>query len=353
MVSVENSKGCTLQTYNVVAGKSSVSGLSSGAFMAVQLHIAHSSSFCGAGIVAGGPYRCAESFRKAAFLAEDAFEQSAFYICMSPLMPQTAPNAKCLIKLARATEAAGKIDTLANLANDRVYIFTGRNDKIVSPEVVACTRRFYELLGVSNIDYHDNIDAGHALLTLNPEDSPLKANRPPWLNNGKRMQSHDILHHIYGNLGKAAERLSGRLLRFDQTEFFDNEPRSCMSRFGYVYVPRAVEEGAPARVHIALHGCKQGYEHVNFVRGRRDSENQPPFGNRYFTTTGYNHIADSNDIVVLYPQVAGLDDNTAQNPDGCWDWWGYSSPDPGHPDYYSRDAIQIKAIHRMLRQLGG
>lgn len=39
----------------------SVSGLSSGAFMAVQIEVAHSKDIVGAGIVAGGPYACAES----------------------------------------------------------------------------------------------------------------------------------------------------------------------------------------------------------------------------------------------------------------------------------------------------
>ena len=39
----------------------SVSGLSSGAFMASQFHIAHSRIVIGAGIVAGGPYACAEN----------------------------------------------------------------------------------------------------------------------------------------------------------------------------------------------------------------------------------------------------------------------------------------------------
>ena len=37
----------------------SVSGLSSGAFMAVQYQVAFSASVKGAGIVAGGPYYCA------------------------------------------------------------------------------------------------------------------------------------------------------------------------------------------------------------------------------------------------------------------------------------------------------
>src|SRR4030042_62327 len=40
---------------------SSVSGLSSGAYMAGQIQVAHAKDIVGAGIVAGGPYACAES----------------------------------------------------------------------------------------------------------------------------------------------------------------------------------------------------------------------------------------------------------------------------------------------------
>ncbi|WP_363498189.1 hypothetical protein [Burkholderia sp. LMU1-1-1.1] len=36
--------------------------------------------------------------------------------------------------------------------------------------------------------------------------------------------------------------------------------------------------------------------------------------------------------------------------DGCWDWWGYSSKD-AKSLFYSRDAVQIKAIHAMLDRL--
>lgn len=344
-----------LGQYKVVRGESSVSGLSSGAFMTVQLHLAHSASFMGAGIIAGGPFRCAESFRAAALLAEDAFVQNALYICMNPLVPQTGPNAAKLAQLARDTAAQGEIDPIEHLADDRIYIFTGSQDKVVYSDVVARTREFYEHLGVrpDRIVYVDDIPAGHSIITDNPEDSPLRSNQPPYINQGGFMQSHDILRHIHGPLQPPAERLSGRLVRFDQSEFFNEQPRASMSRFGYAYVPRAVEEGAPARVHIALHGCKQGYNYVDYVNGRADTKNSPPYGNRYITTTGYNHIADSNDIIVLYPQAEGTDDGATQNPDGCWDWWGYTSPDPLNPDYYAKRAIQISAIHGMLRRLGG
>jgi poly(3-hydroxybutyrate) depolymerase len=344
-----------LGDYRVQRGHSSVSGLSSGAFMTVQLHLAHAASFQGAGIIAGGPYRCVESFRQAAYLAADAYVANAQYICMSPLMPQTGPQAERLAELARQTAEAGLIDPVSHLRGQRVYIFTGSEDKVVYSQVVSRTREFYRLLGVHphDIRYSDEVPAGHAIITDNPEDSPLGTNQPPYINNGHFMQSHDILRHIYGDLNPPAERLSGRLVRFDQTEFFDGESRASMSPYAYAYVPKAVEEGATARVHIALHGCKQGYNYINYVNGKLDVQGGPPYGHRYVTTTGYNALADSNNFIVLYPQAQGQDDGVTQNPDGCWDWWGYTSPNPDAPDYYSRQAVQIRAIHRMLARLGG
>lgn len=345
-----------LPSFNVDLTQSSVSGLSSGAFMTVQLHLAHSASFVGAGVVAGGPFRCAETFRAAAAVAEDANTLNALYMCMSPLIPQTAPDPAKLARMAADNAEQGLIDPLSHLANDRLYIFTGSADSVVNSSVVATTREFYHILGVrpDNIVFDNSVPAGHSLITDNPEDNPLDANRPPYINNGGFMQSQRILEHIYGPLKPPCPRLSGRIIRFDQTEFFDGEARASMSPYGYAYVPRAVEEGKrQGKVHIALHGCKQGYAYVNFVNGQADLENSVPYGNRYFTTTGYNEIADANDIIVLYPQAQGRDDGHTQNPDGCWDWWGYTSQSAKKPDYYSKNAIQIQAIYRMLQRLGG
>ena len=50
-----------LPALTIATSEISVSGLSSGGFMAVQVHVAHSATFKrGAGIVAGGPYYCSE-----------------------------------------------------------------------------------------------------------------------------------------------------------------------------------------------------------------------------------------------------------------------------------------------------
>ena len=180
----------------------------------------------------------------------------------------------------------------------------------------------------------------------------METNQPPYLNYGGFMQSHEILRHIYGDLQPPAKHLSGEIIRFDQSEFLgDDAAYASMGPHGYVYVPEAVQQGAAARgVHIVLHGCKQGSTYVNYAFGRAAVASQPPYGARYMTTTGYNHIGDSNNMIVLYPQATG-DDDKAQNPDGCWDWWGYTSKNPENPDYYSKDAVQIRAIDKMLELL--
>jgi hypothetical protein len=48
------------RSLNIDKTQISVSGISSGGFMAHQFHVAHSSNVMGAGVVAGGPYYCAE-----------------------------------------------------------------------------------------------------------------------------------------------------------------------------------------------------------------------------------------------------------------------------------------------------
>ena len=50
-----------LQSYNAAIGESSVSGISSGGFMAVQFGAAWSSIIKGVGVVAGGPFYCAQA----------------------------------------------------------------------------------------------------------------------------------------------------------------------------------------------------------------------------------------------------------------------------------------------------
>lgn len=332
----------------------SISGLSSGAFMTVQFHVAHSASFIGAGVIAGGPYRSAETFHAAPTKPVSCILNS-LYVAMTPLTEATAPDPDTLLALARETQ---DIDDLSHIAGQRMYIFTGTKDAVVNQYAVRSTRAFYKALGVLDEDlmFVDDVPAGHSIITTNPEDSPLWANQPPYINKGDYMQSHKILDHLYPDAQPPAARADGKLVRFAQSGFLDDgADRSSMAPFGYAYIPSRVAKGQVEAlgVHVVLHGCKQGYAYIDYVNGRADKQNQPPYGDRYIRSTGYMTWAEANDLILLFPQVEGSDDNLVQNPDGCWDWWGYSALDVQEPDYYSRSAVQIRALHRMLTRISG
>ncbi len=74
---------------------------------------------------------------------------------------------------------------------------------------------------------------------------------------------------------------------------------------------------------MVFHACQQG-QRAKGPRGR-------PTGRQFVTGAGYNGWAEANGIVVLYPQVhastaAKPGDTYQLNPEGCWDFWGYTDP---------------------------
>src|SRR5256885_14047845 len=88
-----------------------------------------------------------------------------------------------------------------------------------------------------------------------------------------------------------------------------------MAATGWVYVPASCAAGATCKLHVALHGCLQ---------------NSATIGDKFVRNTGYTRWADTNGIIVLFPQTRV--DNTARptsasgslaNGNGCWDWLGW------------------------------
>ena len=293
--------------------------------MAGQFAVAFSSQLIGSGIVAGGPFYCAG-------IDGPRFMSNAIERCMTPL--GAAPSAKLALDHAKKFEAQKDIDALSNLKKHRIYIFSGSADNIVSTKVVDQTHNFYVLAGVpqGQIRYVTNLNAGHALLTDNTLDLACAVNAAPNINNCGFFQSHDILRHIYGNLAAPVQRLAGGLQSFDQTEFFEGLPRHGMASNGQVYVPESCQRDR-CRVHVVFHGCTQEESRI---------------GTRFYGTTGYNEIADNNHLIILYPQIKT---DPARNPQGCWDFWGYSSADETAPDFYTQSAPQMQAVMRMVQRL--
>lgn len=308
--------------------QTTVSGLSSGAFMTTQFHVAYSDTIVGAGIIAGGPYYCAGCND------DMEFAKTAMTTCMKPI-GNSGPDGDKLFKSAESFAAKGWIDPLSNLVNDKVYVFTGAADEVVLSKVVNETVDFYKAAQVpeGNIMYNPFVNAGHAIIVADTAN-PCNENGAPYINDCNFNQSHRILEHLYGDLKPPASSLSSKIIAFDQSEFFAgaNPDNISMSKKAYVYIPKSCEEGK-CRVHVVFHGCLQGASEI---------------GKEYCTETGYNEMADTNNIIVLYPQA---DVQSPGNPEGCWDFWGYSSSDRDDPDFYKKEAPQMSAVMSMLNRL--
>jgi len=69
---------------------------------------------------------------------------------------------------------------------------------------------------------------------------------------------------FYGESKIVVNKYSGKLVEFDQGEFFLNLPALCgMSKSGYVYVPPQCEDKQlPCRLNIHFHGCGMSPEKV-------------------------------------------------------------------------------------------
>jgi hypothetical protein len=311
----------------------SVSGISSGAYMAGQFQMAHAKLVSGAAIIAGGPYGCSESvFADSMPGPGTAFLNLSKAVngCMLDLLGVWGvSDPGTLADKAKERAAKGEIDPIEDIVNDRVYLFSGTSDHTVVPSIVKHAAEFYEKLGVpaANIKFVDTLPAGHAFVTES-EGGACERSGDPYVVNCGYDQAGDLLKHIYGPLAPHSTSLSGAFTEFDQRPFQSGQMPDGMADTGVIYIPQACRAETECRVHIAFHGCAQNRETV---------------GDAFIKESGFARWADTNKLIVLFPQVA----TTVSNPQGCWDWWGYT----GH-DYLTRQAPQIKAVRAMLDDLG-
>jgi len=315
LVALAAAGACTIQAAPLPAlvldgAQTTVSGLSSGGFMAVQMHVAYSASFAkGAGIVAGGPFYCAEGSIV-----------NATGRCMAH--GSSIPVAS-LISTTKSWASSGLVDPVANLANSKVYLFSGTSDNTVVQAVMNDLQTYYQgFVPAGNIVYRNNVAAGHAMIT-DDFGGACGTTASPYIDDCNLDLAGAMLAQLYGTLNARNDgTLGGTFTEFDQTAFVSGHG---MATTGWVYVPQDCAAGSACRLHVVFHGCKQ---------------NTATVGDVYVRNTGYNRWADTNRIVVLYPQTS----NAATN--GCWDWWGYDSA-----NYAKKSGPQMAAVKAMVDRL--
>lgn len=311
----------------------SVSGISSGAYMAGQFQIAHSRQVVGAAIIAGGPYGCAQSVFADVMMGPGiAFLNlpKAINGCMlNTLAPWGVPDVERLAEKTKSLAKEGRIDPIENLLDDRVYLFSGSNDRTVVPAIVKAAYDYYKLLGFADdhLTFVSDIPAGHAFVTQG-EGLACDATAKPYIVDCDYDQAGAVLAHIYGPLAPRSDTPGGAFVTFDQRPFFAGITNHDMEDQGVAYIPADCAGSTTCRVHIAFHGCAQS---------------RSTAGEAFIRDSGYANWADGNALIVLFPQAA----SSPMNPQGCWDWWGFTGR-----DYLTRDAAQIGVVYRMLERLG-
>jgi poly(3-hydroxybutyrate) depolymerase len=291
-----------LPALNVDTSKISISGLSSGAFMANQMGYAYASTFMGVGVFAGGPYMCAG--------------HSNYTACM---YNATISSGQLSTMQADITNWSGTSnDPVTKVAAQKVFLWVGSSDSTVGPNPMAAVRTQYTNNGVAaaNLSFNQLSGAAHTFPTdfAGAGDNACGTASSPYISNCGYDGAGTLLKQFYGSLNARNNApAAGNYLQFDQTPYTGGNPG--MASTGWIYVPADCASGTQCKLHVALHGCLQNYATV---------------GANFIQNTGYTRWADTNSIIVLFPQTQV--DNTSHataasgslaNPNGCWDWIGW------------------------------
>lgn len=309
------------------AGQVSVSGLSSGGYMAVQFEVAYSASVVGAGVIAGGPYFCSQG---------SVISATTVCSCTSPLFScRVQAGGTRIAELIAVTDqfaAGGAIDPPAGMARHKIWLLSGRADTVVPQPVMDDLKTYYRhYIDDANIFYKRDLPAQHTMPTDAYGNRCSKLGSP-YISNCGYDAAGELLRWIYGPLSaRNGGRATGRLIEFDQSEFLADPTWHGMADNGYLYVPAGCEgnAGQGCRLHVAFHGCLQDPSNI---------------GTKFVQHAGYNRWADSNRIVVLYPQTSPIYPFT--NPNACWDWFNYDDV-----RFAQKAGNQMAAVKRMIDRL--
>jgi poly(3-hydroxybutyrate) depolymerase len=116
----------------------------------------------------------------------------------------------------------------------------------------------------------------------------------------------EIMNQLYSGLHPKVTAVESNLLAFDQGAY-GNVQSAELADYGYVYVPGACST-TRCEVHMHFHGCTMSAELI---------------GDYFAANSGLNEWAESNNIVVIYPQIH-TKLGKGGNPYGCWDVLGYT-----------------------------
>ena len=319
--------GCACAEQQTESPHLTVSGQSAGGSMAIQHLVAYSHSVDGAAIVAGSPYGCGAV----------PLDQ---WICFTG--PFGTLDEDRALRYIRERRESGLIDAPVwlRLRRTPLLLFSGSKDHVVWQDVMRATARQLEALAapgqvasvfntsashVWSID-HGDCSCGDCALELG--DGVCCD-----VNNCLYDLSGDMLSRFYGPALRQRSTPLPRLHWVAQWPFVPAHAARLptparMLEWAIVYVSSGCErEPSRCRLHVNYHGCT-----ANDWKQRRE----------WVRHIDLNEYAESNDLVVVYPQAAG---NNATGT-GCWDWF-----DAGDADFDTRRGSQLSTVTALIADI--
>ena len=297
--------------------KVTLSGLSSGAYMAGQYHLAFADQVDGVAMLAAGPVYCAQNSLGLAL--EHCFNKAT-----------SAPDMAVINAYIKQQQAEGQLAPLSALEDDKVWIFHGSKDTTVYPALATTLYQQYQhWIKSDNIALINDKAFGHTFPTKRSDLGRCDLSESPFLASCDYDAAGALLQHLLGEVQPHSSHTTGQMHAINQHQFAPAAVGT-LAETGYVYVPQSCESGQHCRLHVSFHGCKQNADNV---------------GEAYITGTGLNNYADSNNLVILYPQTTASSINPF-NPNACWDWWGYTGA-----NYATRQGLQMQAVHQLVQAL--
>ncbi|CEP33849.1 MULTISPECIES: alpha/beta hydrolase-fold protein [unclassified Halomonas] len=323
-----------LPALSAASEQASVVGVSSGGYMATQLAVAWPERFSGLGVLAAGPWSCAQG----------SLSLALNQCMMTRRGEPSLDELEARYQRYRELEQIGSKQALSQL---RAYLWHGEEDEVVKPLLGDLLAEQWQqwLASPDQLRVARSENAGHGW----PVRLPSEAAPGPqeWgdcrQGGGSFLLSCDddiageMLDWLYperdvsaaGEPGSEQEgEQDGELIAFDQSEFAVKG----LADTGYVFIPKGCEAGE-CPVTLALHGCQMTAEAI---------------GDTFIRYTGLNAWASAHQQIVLYPQA----ESSMANPQGCWDWWGFAeSTWQLSPQHDTRSGTQISALMAMLDRL--
>jgi poly(3-hydroxybutyrate) depolymerase len=296
-----------------------VSGLSAGGYMAAQMAVTFSASIVGAGIMAGGPYYCAQGSLS-----------TALTNCLSynGLLDTAA-----LVSQAQSFAGSGDIDGLGNVTRQAYYLYSGQSDYTVGKGAVQAVGTVMSALGTpaANIVSEFSVDGGHGVPTLS-YGVQCSSTATPYINSCAYDGAGAVFQQLYGASVKRTKQIAGNWQKLSTADYLPSGVDADSISLGdsiFVYVPTNCAAGSLCSLMLVFHGCEQSVADIS---------------DDFYKHTGYAEWAESSSVVLAFPQAVA--NQGLQNPDACFDWWGYTS------NYATRSAPQMVTFKNLAIALG-